>query len=65
MTELLTTDQVAERLKVTKKTALKYIHNGELQAAKIGGGWRIKEEDLNEFIEERKASTKRKQAMLD
>lgn len=47
--QLLTTNQVAEILQVTKRTIFRYIKNGKLKAVKIGQ-WRIKKEDLDKFI---------------
>ena len=63
MGKLLTTEDVAELLQMSERSVYRYLHNGELEAAKVGGEWRIKQEDLDKFIEEKKASTKRTQAM--
>ena len=56
MDELLTTRDVAEKLKVHINTVLVYILSGKLKAFKLGGSggsrkiWRIKEVDLDNFI---------------
>lgn len=57
MKKLLTTKQVTEILGVRElETVYRYIHEGKLKAHKIGGNgkskrhWRIKEQDLEAFI---------------
>lgn len=51
--KLLTPAQVAERLQVTERTVYKWLTDGELRAAKLGRVWRISEEQLKQFIDER------------
>ena len=46
---LYTTNEVAEMLKVNKRTVFRYIKSGKLKATKIGQ-WRIKKENLDRFI---------------
>jgi len=46
---LLTTNQVAQILQVSKRTVYRYIKSGKLKAINIGQ-WRIKKEDLDKFI---------------
>ena len=54
MTEkLLTPDQVAERLQMSKLTIMDYLRKGKLKGIKFGRLWRIREEALEEFIKER------------
>jgi excisionase family DNA binding protein len=47
--KLLTLKEVAKRLRVSERSIFRYIHSGKLKASKIGY-WRIKEEDLQQFI---------------
>ena len=47
--KLLTTNQVADILQVTKHTIFRYIKFGKLKARKIGQ-WRILKSDLDKFI---------------
>ena len=49
MQKLYTIQEIADILKVSKKTIYRYIESGKLKATKIGQ-WRIKEEDLNKLI---------------
>lgn len=54
---LLKTKEVARRLGVTSRTVSKWIRDGELKAIKLNGRvWRVREEDLDEFIESRPTS---------
>lgn len=55
MNGILTVRQVALKLTLSNTTIYRYIHAGSLKAYKIGGlsakrHWRIKTEDLDEFI---------------
>ena len=52
MTEfkLYTIDEIAQTLKVTRRTVYNYIQNGNLKAIKIGKYWRVKHEDLELFL---------------
>ena len=50
---ILTTKQVAERLQVGVEAVKRYLRSGILKGFKPGGcksGWRVKEQDLAEFI---------------
>jgi chromosome partitioning protein len=47
---LLSTQQVADRLGVDKKTILRYLHQGKLKGAKIGRDYRISESALNVLL---------------
>lgn len=48
--ELLTRRQAQELLQVSKGTMLDYIRSGNIPAVTIAGSYRIKKEDLVEFI---------------
>ena len=43
-------DEVAEILKVTKRTLYTYVKNGTIRAVKVGKYWRVTEASLNEFL---------------
>lgn len=53
MDELLTVREVAERLKLTEKSVRRYISEGKLPAVKLGRVLRVREADLETFVEER------------
>ena len=59
MDKLLTIKEVAEFLRVSKRSVNRYIEAGKLKASKIGQ-WRIKEGDLDKFLE-KYSNIKRKQ----
>lgn len=48
--KLLTIEEVAEILRVSTRSVTRYIESGKLKASKIGV-WRIKESDLQEFLD--------------
>jgi excisionase family DNA binding protein len=47
-----TPEQLAEQWGVTRHTVLTYLRTGKLKGFKIGRFWRIREHDLNAFIQE-------------
>ncbi len=49
--KLLTLEEVADVLRVSTRSVNRYIEAGKLKASKIGV-WRIKQLDLNKFLEE-------------
>lgn len=48
--KLYTLDEVAEIMKLTKRTLYSYIKEGRLHAIKFGKYWRVPENNLKEFI---------------
>ena len=48
--EMLTAAEVAEILEVHPRTVGEYIRDGKLQAIQLGGGWRVSEDSLREFV---------------
>jgi excisionase family DNA binding protein len=53
-TEYLTIKEIATKFRVNPVTIQRLIYNGELEALKVGGSYRIPTENLEKFI---KAST--------
>lgn len=51
MQEVLTLQRLAEVLSISLQTAQGLCRAGEIDAFKIGGGWRIPESALDEFME--------------
>ena len=49
--KFLTIEEVAKILRVSTRSVNRYIISGKLKASKIGW-WRIKQSDLNKFLEE-------------
>jgi len=52
LTDLLTPDEAAKILKVNVRTVTNLIRAGELKGVKVGRVWRIREEDLQAFIDQ-------------
>lgn len=51
--KFFTVKDLADILKVSEKTIYRLIESKEIQAFKIGQSWRIKESDLQKFLEDR------------
>ena len=49
--EVYTTKELAEKLKINIVTARKLIRNGEIEAKKVGKGYRITENQLRQYLE--------------
>ena len=49
--DLLTVKEVAEELRVHPETVREKLRHGDIKGIKIGKAWRIKREDLDEFLE--------------
>lgn len=56
--EILTLPEVALLLKVAEKTVYSMAQRGQLPAFKVGGQWRFKRTDLDEWIEDQKTSAR-------
>ena len=54
--EILTLKEVAECLKLAEKTAYRLAANGKLPDFKVGGSWRFKREDIENWIESQKTN---------
>lgn len=48
--EVLTLGEVATRLRLSKPTVLKLIHEKKLDAKKMGRGWKVTEDALRAFM---------------
>jgi excisionase family DNA binding protein len=49
---LITPDDAADRLAVSKNTILDWLRSGQLKGVKAGRLWRLRERDLAEFLKE-------------
>ncbi len=47
---VFTVKQVAKYLKVCERTVIRLIHDKKIKASKVGGSWRIKEKDINKYL---------------
>jgi excisionase family DNA binding protein len=46
----LTIAEVAARMRVSKMTVYRLVHNGELPAVRVGRSFRVTEDDVNEYL---------------
>jgi len=52
--EIMTIRELAVFLKIKDKTAYKLVAEGKLPGFKVGGAWRFKRDDLEEWIKRQK-----------
>ncbi|NRF15646.1 methylation-associated defense system helix-turn-helix domain-containing protein MAD1 [Vibrio coralliilyticus] len=52
--QILTLKEVAAYLKLAEKTTYRLASEGKLPGFKVGGSWRFKREDLEDWIESQK-----------
>ena len=50
--KLYTFKEVQDILRIGRTSLLKLLKSGNLKAKKVGGVWRVKDEDLNKYLEE-------------
>lgn len=48
--ELLTPEEVATEVRVTRRTVYNWLRDGKLPALKAGRSWRVRREDLAMFL---------------
>lgn len=46
----LTVAEVATRMRVSKMTVYRLLHGGELPAVRVGRSFRVREEDVDEYL---------------
>ncbi len=50
MQEMLTPDEVAKKLKISRRTVYLWLRQGRLKGVKVGDLWRIPEDALERFL---------------
>jgi excisionase family DNA binding protein len=53
MGEFLTVAEVAKQLRVSNMTVYRLIKAGEMRAVRIGRGYRLKEDDVRNYLQQR------------
>lgn len=56
MEELLTLEELARYLKISKPTLYKMVEKGKIPALKIANQWRFKKDDINRWLEKQRKS---------
>lgn len=51
--EILTIREVAAYLKLTEKTAYRLTSEGDIPGFKVGGSWRFRRSEIEDWIDER------------
>jgi excisionase family DNA binding protein len=46
----LTIAEVAAKMRVSKMTVYRLVHNGDLPAVRVGRSFRVTEDDVNEYL---------------
>lgn len=59
MRDWLTAEEIAKELQVTGETVRAWCRAGQLRATRVGGRWRIKRSDLDEFLKPNKEVPKK------
>jgi len=52
--QLMTLEEVAEHLRIGKRTAYGWAKSGKLPAFKVGGTWRFDRADIDRWVQEQK-----------
>ncbi|MGH3413626.1 MAG: helix-turn-helix domain-containing protein [Marmoricola sp.] len=48
--KFLTVAEVATVMRVSKMTVYRLVHNGDLPAVRVGRSFRVREDDVNEYL---------------
>ena len=48
--KFLTIAEVAAKMRVSKMTVYRLVHNGDLPALRVGRSFRVTEDDVNEYL---------------
>ncbi|MCL6507835.1 MAG: helix-turn-helix domain-containing protein [Bryobacteraceae bacterium] len=54
MEKLLTLEEVADYLRLSKDTVYRLANTGKLPASKVGNQWRFRKEDVDQWLERNK-----------
>ena len=49
--KFLTIAEVASRMRVSKMTVYRLVHNGDLPAVRVGRSFRVTEDDVNAYLQ--------------
>jgi excisionase family DNA binding protein len=55
--KLFTINEVAKILRVHRNTVMKLIYDGELKHSKVGGQYRISENQINDYLEKNEGNS--------
>ena len=52
--EFLTAQEVAEQLRLSDATIIRWCREGRFPGVKVGKGWRIRQQDLDQWVSQKK-----------
>lgn len=55
--QLMTLEEVAQHLRIGKRTTYAWAKSGKLPAFKVGGSWRFDRADIDRWVEKQKRNT--------
>lgn len=58
--DIMTIDEVAEYLRINKKTAYRLAGEDKLPGFKVGGAWRFRRAEIESWIDEEARASKKK-----
>jgi len=50
MTDVMTTEEACQYLRISRPTFLKYVSHGRIKGAKAGKGWKVLRSELDRFL---------------
>ena len=65
MAELMTVDEVAQYLRVTKKTIYRLLKQGKIPATKVSQQWRFKRASIDEWLQQKSVGEKASILIID
>ena len=65
MTELMTVQEVAAYLRVTRKTIYRLLERGEIPAAKVGRQWRFEKARIDEWLQRKSVGVRMRILVVD
>jgi len=57
-TDILTVKELSEYLKLNEKTAYRLAAKGDIPGFKVGGSWRFRKSEIDQWIEENRIKEK-------
>jgi excisionase family DNA binding protein len=63
--EILTIREVAELLKINRKTAYRLAAEGKIPGFKVGGSWRFDRQEISNWIRSQMAQQRRRHEAVD
>lgn len=58
--DIMTIREVSEYLRLNEKTTYRYASEGTIPGFKVGGAWRFRKLDIDQWIEDKKTEGKNK-----